>query len=153
MSTAATLRARAKAARLAPQRVAEAGGKALKKQIDQQAKRDTGGDGRLRNMRGAKLSTKLSTVGTGSVSVATVEASGSLGAWAIVERGSKPHTIAARHRRVSRTLKIRGEDWRTGAVRVSGTTGKHTWANTVGRHLHTTVVDAQAAEWQRINGT
>lgn len=91
------------------------------------------GDGRLSNMGNALLTTKTTYTGRGSFVVADITpGSRSRGAWAILQRGTRPHVIRPRARRRYNVLAI-GGNVITGGVAVSGSPAKRTWTNGTAR--------------------
>lgn len=118
-------------ARTAPERVARAAATPVEKAIKQRLVADIGSDRKFSNMggKGAKsLTTKTTYTGSGRYSVATIEAKSNRGGWAILEHGTRGHSIRARRLRRGRSQAMRiGDNWATGPWRVSGVRARHTF--------------------------
>lgn len=105
----------------------------------------TGGDGALSHDKGGGRATVMTRRrGQGA---ATVEAAGSIGTWAILQRGTRPHTVNARRGKVLRTPY---GPRRT--VRVSGVRGRRTWTQGVDDGLPQARASARAAFREVIAG-
>jgi hypothetical protein len=132
--------------RNAPAQLLAVAAGAVQQGIETQLQRDIGGDQALSGMKNSRLIVKVDERGDST----TISAAGSLGAWGIIEGGSKAHDVKARKGRRSRALKVAG-DWRTGPVHVRGSRPKHTFTRGVEAGT-SRAVDLMAAEWARING-
>lgn len=100
---------------------------------DDEARRATGGDGRMSGMgrRGPKLRAVARVTGRGSQAAAVIRGVPA-GAWSILESGARPHVIAPRRRNRNRVLYGRGlRHPVTGPVRHPGVRGRRTWRRVV----------------------
>ena len=102
-----------------------AGAHAGAERVAQLVARDTGGDGRFTNMRGGAATVEVAA----RPSEAEIRAAGNPGLWAILEHGTKAHTIRPR-RRSSATVLSTPYGPRP-FVRVSGVRARRTWTKGV----------------------
>ena len=121
----------------APRQMALAGADVLVEALDAALLRATGGDRRLTNLEQRAAPPRVDVSADG----AEVSAGGAT--WSILESGTRGHVIKPRRR----VLRV-GDEWRSGAVRVRGVRGQHTYSDAVDRAT-AAVMDAQREQWER----
>lgn len=118
------LRQTSKRVKDSPNPIAAAVAKVVATEVRTQLKMDGA------RLAGRRLSVSVKVLGNAAVISAAPRKS--IGAWTILDSGTKAHNIAAKRTRESRAMSIGGA-WRTGPWRVSGVAGKHTWSKGVDR--------------------
>ena len=102
--------------------VPDLGARTLTESIDDQLRSATGGDGALSRHKGGAATIESDVTNRS----AEVRASGSMGVWAIIEDGTRPHTVNARPGSALWT-----PYGPKAMVQVSGIAAPHTWTNGV----------------------
>lgn len=124
------LRGVAQSMRDAPLDLCRRGSVLIDDAIQVQLSADTRGSNRISGISPQPLTTTVTLRDDAGAMVAIVDAT-QKGLWTILEKGTRPHDIAARPYRRNRALRIGGEggDWRQGPVHVSGARGKQTFTH------------------------
>lgn len=117
-----------------PERTVRVGAAAFNEAIDARLATDTGGDMKLSGFGGSrrrarKISTKTRISGGGRIASAVIQAKG--GAWAILEKGAKPHVVGRRRDGKGGLHMNAGGGWKSGPWRVSGSPAKQTFTRGV----------------------
>lgn len=113
----------------------------LARAVDEQLRADTGGDGAL--SRGKSLGRADVDVDAGRTS-ADVSGAGSIGLWALLEHGSRGHTVTAERGRVLATPYGPRPQ-----VKVSGVPARRTWSKGVEAGMELVERDADKA-WSKV---
>lgn len=147
------LRQRQLACRSAPELIVRAAAKAVNREMRPTIAGDLGGDVVMSGLGRAAAKTKTDITSLGArLSIAKVTpAKRARGLWAILEDGTKPHSIAPKRLRRSSVLKI-GDDVVSGAVRVRGVRAKRTWTRAIEASRGKTTEDGRAAYVQVMRG-
>lgn len=124
-SASSTLRDVSRRLKSAPDTIVGAAAKVYADAVKAQLRSDG------QRIAGVRLSVKVERLG----SIATVSAAPrrGIGAWTILDSGTRAHAIRARRSRSSDAMNVPGVGWRTGPWRVRGVRGHNTWSKAMSR--------------------